>query len=350
VSADTVVAFAPGRVNIIGDHTDHTGGWCLPIAIDRGVTVSGHCEPSGERVRLTSDLAPEPADLAIGDARDPSRVEPGWARYVAAVIAQVRPSVGFTGHVSSNLPVGVGLSSSAALEVAVALAIGADTDDPVALARSCQAAEHAARGVPTGILDQISSICGHEGSALLLDCHTVEVTPVPLPPGDEVEWVVVVPDANRDLGASGYADRVADLRRAEHEIGPLRLATLADVERIGDPVARARARHVVSENQRVHDFVAAVSAADVTAAGELMDASHASLSHDYESSTTEIDSVCADLRTIDGVLGARITGGGWGGSVIALTRPGALSGRRGTWVVTPSRGAGLLQPPPATPG
>jgi galactokinase len=176
------------------------------------------------------------------------------------------------------------------------------------------------------------------------------VTPVPLPPRDEVEWVVVVPEADRDLGASGYADRVADLRRAEQEIGPLRLAQIADVERIGDRVARARARHVVSENQRVHDFVAAVSAGDIVAAGQLMDASHASLSHDFESSTPEIDDVCAGLRTIAGVLGARITGGGWGGSVIALTRPGTLSGRPGAWVVRPSRGARLLQPPRAAPG
>ena len=167
-----VVAFAPGRVNVIGEHTDYTGGWCLPIAIDRGVTVGGAVEPGSDRVRLTSDQFADPVDLPIDVDGDPSRVEPAWARYVAAVIAEVRPSAGFDGHVSSDLPVGVGLSSSAAFEVALALALGADATDPVALARACQAAEHAARGVPTGILDQISSICGQQGCALLLtlDC------------------------------------------------------------------------------------------------------------------------------------------------------------------------------------
>lgn len=350
MSTDGVVAFAPGRVNIIGDHTDHTGGWCLPIAIDRGVTITGRTEPSSDRVRLTTEIADGAADLSIADDTDPSLVEPPWVRYVAAVIAAIRPTAGFRGHVSSDLPVGVGLSSSAAFEVALALALGADAGDPVALARACQSAEHAARGVPTGILDQIASICGREGSALLLDCHEVQVTPVALPPGDEVEWVVVVPRHDRDLGNSGYADRVAELRRAEHQIGPLRLATVGDLDRIDDPAVRARARHVVTENQRVHDFVAAISAGDVVGAGELMDASHASLSHDFESSTPEIDAASAELRAIDGVLGARITGGGWGGSVIALTRPGTLAGRAGAWIVRPSRGATLLPPLPAAPG
>ena len=122
------------------------------------------------------------------------------------------------------------------MEVAVALAIGADASDPVALARLCQAAEHAARGVPTGILDQISSICGVAGHALLLDCHTVTVTPVRLPPAEVAEWVVLVPTGSRDLATSGYGERVAELARAEAEIGPLRLAALDDVNHIVDPV------------------------------------------------------------------------------------------------------------------
>ncbi len=346
---ETVAAFAPGRVNIIGDHTDTTGGWCLPIAIQRGVRVAGSREPASRRVRLTSDQEPDAADVAL-DVSDPATVEPSWARYVAGVVSVLRPSSGFQGTVSSTLPVGVGLSSSAALVVAVALAIGAELDDPVALARRCQAAEHAARGVPTGILDQISSICGRAGHALLLDCHDMTVTAVPMPPSDEVEWVVVVPSTNRDLGVSAYADRVAELGRAQDSIGPLRRATASDVDEIADPVVRARARHVVSENRRVHEFVEALSAADVSAAGRLMNESHASLSRDFESSLPSIDAACRDLVGLDGVLGARITGGGWGGAVIAMTRPGVLAGHPGTWVVTPSNGAALQQLPPGAPG
>lgn len=336
-TTQAITAFAPGRVNVIGDHTDYTGGWCLPIAIDLGVTVAGTPTDAG-RVRLHSDAEATPADVAL-DVSDPAGVEPAWARYVAAVVAELRPLRGFEGSVRSTLPAGVGLSSSAALEVAVALALGADDGDPVALARMCQAAEHAARGVPTGILDQISSICGVAGHALLLDCHTVTVTPVPLPADDEIEWVVVVPPAGRDLGTSGYADRVAELARAEREIGPLRAAGVEDLAAISDPVARARATHVVTENARVHDFVAAIRAGDVVAAGQLMDASHASLSRTFESSTPAIDELCARLVATPGVLGARITGGGWGGSVIAMARPGSLAGWPGALTVRPGDGA-----------
>ena len=256
VTASKVVARAPGRVNIIGDHTDYTGGLCLPMAIDMGVTIEGR-PVAGGVVRLASDSEPEPAVVPL-DVAEPSGVEPAWARYVAGVVAQVRPADGFEGTVHSTLPTGVGLSSSAALEVAVALAIGADDSDPVALARLCQAAEHAARGVPTGILDQVSSICGVAGHALLLDCHTVTVTPVRLPPADVAEWVVLVPTGGRDLATSGYSERVAELARAEAEIGPLRLAALDDVAHIADPVVRRRARHVVTENHRVRAFAEVV--------------------------------------------------------------------------------------------
>ena len=333
----TVVARAPGRVNIIGDHTDYTGGLCLPMAIDRGVIVEGRRLP-GDVVRLTSESEEEPAVVPL-DASDPASVEPAWARFVAGVVAQVRPADGFDGRIRTTLPVGVGLSSSAALEVAVALALGADDSDPVALARQCQAAEHAARGVPTGILDQIASICGVAGHALLLDCHTVSVTPVPLPPPDVAEWVVLAPTDSRDLAASGYSTRVAQLARAEAEIGPLRLAGVDDIGGITDPIVRRRARHVVTENGRVRSFAEAITAGDLAGAGALMNESHASLRDDFESSTRAIDELCAELAATDGVFGVRITGGGWGGCAIALTRPGVLAGRDGAWVVSPSAGA-----------
>jgi galactokinase len=332
-----VVARAPGRVNIIGDHTDYTGGLCLPMAIDVGVTIEGRPTVGGV-IRLTSDTEREPALVRL-DVTEAANFDPPWARYVAGVVTQVRPANGFEGAVHTTLPAGVGLSSSAALEVAVALAIGADDSDRVALARLCQAAEHAARGVPTGILDQVASLCGREGHAMLLDCHTVTVTQVPLPPPDVAEWVVLTPTGSRDLATSGYSERVAELALAAEEIGPLHVAELADVAGISDPIVRRRARHVVTENELVRRFASVIAADDLDAAGALMNESHRSLRDDFESSTPAIDELCADLGSTDGVFGARITGGGWGGSVIALTRPGVLAGRPGARIVRPSGGA-----------
>ena len=211
--------------------------------------------------------------------------------------------------------------------------------DPVALAQLCRAAEHAARQVPTGILDQLASICGRAGHGLLIDCRSLDVTPVPMPPSDEVEWRVITPSHGRDLAASQYTTRVGELALVEDVIGPLRDADLGDLDVIDDDVLRARARHVITENQRVHDFAAALRAGDTTTAGALMTASHHSLAVDFQSSTPAIDDLCADLITRPGVLGARITGGGWGGAVVALTRPGALDDTTKSIVITPSDGA-----------
>ena len=199
-----VTARAPGRVNLIGDHTDYTGGFCFPIAISQGVTVTGR--RTGDRIRIRSDTEATVADLPL-DIAEPAAVEPAWARYVAAVVAALRPTVGLDVEITSDLPQGVGLSSSAALEVAVALALGADTSDPLALAQLCRAAEHAARQVPTGVLDQLASIFGRAGHGLLIDCCSLDVTPVPMPPSDEVEWRVIMPAHGRDLAASQYSTR-----------------------------------------------------------------------------------------------------------------------------------------------
>ena len=193
---------------------------------------------------------------------------------------------GFVGVVRSDLPIGAGLSSSAALEVATALALGADGLDPLALAPLCRDAEHDARGVPTGLLDQLASALGVADHALLIDCSINTVTPTPLPPADEAEFVVI-PGAPRDLADTGYAERVDECRRAEAEIGPLRAATLDDVEQLADDILRRRARHVVSENDRVHEFATALAAGQLRDAGQLMDASHRSLRDDYESSTPD---------------------------------------------------------------
>lgn len=355
-----VTASAPGRVNLIGDHTDHTGGLCLPIAIDRAITITGVGVPDSETVRLRS--AEERGDAVIPlDVADPSNVAPAWARYVAGVICELRARtrdggrgpaqlIGFDGEISSTLPAGTGLSSSAALEVATALALGASPDDRIALARLCQAAEHAARDVPTGLLDQLASICGVAGHAILIDCTAFTTTPVPLPPGDEIEWLVVDTGA-RALG-SAYAERVAELVAAAAAIGPIRHATLESAESLDDARARRRVRHVVTENARVLAFAEAMGAGDVHTAGTLMNESHESLRADFESSTPLVDELVDELRRHPGVLGARITGGGWGGCVVALTRPGTLAspgrgalvapelrGAAGAWTVTASAGA-----------
>ena len=310
-------ALAPGRVNLIGDHTDHTGGLVLPMAIDLATTVSGH--RGKEVVTLRSPAEPEPAVVPI-DVSDPAAVTPGWARYVAGVVAELRPEAGFSGEVSSSLPIGAGLSSSAALEVAVALALGFE-GPPLALAQLAQRAEQRASGVPCGIMDQLASAAGVEGHALRIDCSSLEVSPVVLP-GD-VEVVVVDSGQRRELATSAYAERAAACQAAQAELGPLPSATLGDVAGLRDPLMRRRARHVVTENARVDELVAALAVGDRAAMGEVMAASHASLRDDFEVSTPVVDALVARLRGVDGVIGVRLTGAGFGGCVVTLVERGA---------------------------
>ena len=212
---ERVEAHAPGRVNLLGDHTDHAGGLALPMAVDLGTTVTGR--RGGTAVRLRSDAEPTPADLSLPPG-DVTGVTPPWARYVAAVAAEVRPAVGFEGRVTTTLPVGAGLSSSAALEVATALALGYQ-GPPLALARLCQRAEQAASGVPCGLMDQLTSVCGREGHALLIDFADDSFEAVPFP--DDLEVVVVHSGQPRALAASAYAERRAACERAAALVGPL---------------------------------------------------------------------------------------------------------------------------------
>ena len=320
---------APGRVNLIGDHTDYTGGLVLPMTIDRATVIEG--EPGGDRIVLTSVDEAEPVDLPL-HVDHPETVAPAWGRYVAGVASEVSPTRGFRGTVTTTIPIGAGLSSSAALELAVALAIGA-TGSPLDLALACQRAEQRASGVPCGIMDQWCIAAGVEGHALLMDCGTLVATPVAIP--DDVE-VVVQFIAHRTLVGSPYADRVAECAAAEVAIGPLREADLLATGHIADPVVQRRARHVVGENQRVRDFAAALALHDLAEAGRLMVESHESLRDLYETSTPEMDAAVERLVATPGVWGARMTGGGFGGCVVALTRPGALTEG---WVVRPVRGA-----------
>ena len=328
-------AWAPGRVNLIGEHTDTTGGLALPMAIQLGTSVTG--ERGGDRVVLTSDVDREPVDLPL-DIDDPAAVGPPWARYVAGVIAELRPEFGFTGTVATDLPVGAGLSSSAALEVAVALGLGFE-GEPRDLALACQRAEQRASGVPCGVMDQLASIAGVAGHALLLDCGALDATPVAVPA--DVEIVAVHSGESRTLATSAYAERRAACRAAEQVVGPLRdVDDVARLDAIDDPVVRRRARHVVTENERVRAFATALRVGDLATAGELMAASHASLADDFEVSTAALDALVADLSARPGVFGARLTGAGFGGCAVALCRPGAIEAG---WRLRPSAGAAVSE-------
>jgi galactokinase len=327
-------AIAPGRVNLIGDHTDYTGGLCLPMAINMGTTIVGH--ETNDRVVTLASADEDLAAIVAVDVVDPSSATPDWARYVAGVVHEVRPTNGFEGHVSTTIPIGAGLSSSAAFEVALALVLGFE-GSILDLAKLCQRAENMSTGVPSGILDQLSSAGGRTGKAMIMDCHDLSLTYVDVP--DDADIVVIHSGQERTLAGSEYPTRVAQCRAAESLIGPLRLATVTAAESIDDPLIRRRARHVVTENQRVRDFARALSNGDRHAAGEIMTQSHRSLRDDYETSTPLVDALINELTATPGVFGARITGGGFGGCVVALTKPGVLD--RG-WVVQPAAGARLL--------
>ncbi len=331
---ERVRAFAPGRVNLIGDHTDYAGGLALPMAIQLGTTVEGHRTDAAAGIRLTSADQPDPVVLPV-DVADPAAVAPPWGRYVAGVVHELRPVHGFEGAVTSTLPIGSGLSSSASLELAVALALGF-AGSPRELAELGQRAEQVASGVPCGIMDQLASACGEAGRALLVDFTTMAVEPVPVP--DHIEIVVVHSGQPRELAGSAYGERRASCEAAAALIGPLHDATLEDAESIADPRLAARARHVVTENARVRAFAAALTAGDLAAAGAAMYESHASLAVDFEVSTPVLDALVERLRATPGVHGARLTGAGFGGCVVALTDPGAL---REGWVVHASAGARL---------
>lgn len=323
----------PGRVNLIGDHTDYTGGLVLPMAIDRYTEIRG--EFVADRVQLTSESEQAPVNLPLRIDR-PQDATPAWAKYVAGVIAEMAPLVGFRGSVATSIPIGAGLSSSAALEVAVALALGFD-GSPLALAQLCQRAENRATGLPSGIMDQLAISAGVAEHALLIDCTELSVTPVALPADVEI---VVQCIAHRRLVGSPYADRVAECAAAEQVVGPLRRATIAQAQSIDDSVIRARALHVIGENERVLQFTAAVAAHNMGEAGDLMVASHNSLRDLYETSTPAMDAAVDALVRTPGVYGARMTGGGFGGCVVALAEPGAVTDG---WVVRAANGATVTE-------
>jgi galactokinase len=330
-------AWAPGRVNLVGDHTDYMGGLVMPMAIGLGTEITG--DRGGDWVMLGSDAFQGVAEIPLTGVDDPAAVDPPWARYVAAVVDEVSPTDGLVGMVHSTLPAGSGLASSAALEVAVATALGADRVNPLAVARACQRAEERAVGVPCGIMDQLVALAAVEGVALRIDCDSLEIDHVPFP--EDAEIVVIHSGEHRELSGSAYAARRRECEAAEQVIGRLRDASPIDAEAIDDPVLRRRARHVTTENTRVDALASALAKGQLTYAGELLVASHASMRDDFEVSTPVLDDIVSGVRGVPGVYGARVTGAGFGGCVIALCKPKTRINGPVVWRGRPVGGASL---------
>jgi galactokinase len=308
-------------VNLIGEHTDYTGGLVLPIAIQRGTTieaelVDGFVDLRSERRRDRARF-----DLPVTDA---SAIRPAWARFVAGVAAELDDGVGIRGSVGSDLTIGGGLSSSSSLTVAAALALGV-TGGPLEIALASWRAEMRATGVESGLMDQIVITGAVEGHALLIDCATNGTTAIPVP--ERAQIVVVDSGQHRLVATSEYRERTEQCATAAELVGPLRDATLDVVESIEEDTVRRRARHVVTENERVLEFVDALGSEDLREAGRLLSAGHRSLRDDFEVSTPRLDRLVAELEATPGVLGARLTGAGFGGCVVALCESGVDIGR-----------------------
>ena len=319
---------APGRVNLMGGGVDYNEGFVLPVAVDLDCLLAARPRDDG-RVRVRSlDMHPpgDVVEVAADGSEEPSTVEPVWGRYVAGVVQTLadlgRPPVGLDAALASTVPQGAGLSSSAALEVACALALctaAGFEPAPRELARACQEAERTASGVPCGIMDQLVSLLAEPGTALLVDCRSLEVEPVPLPQG--VAIAAVHSGLTRELRSSQWAERRASCETAAVRLGlrSLRDATLRDVE--DDPIAR----HVVTESHRTLETARALGDSDLEAAGRIFAASHASLRDDFGVSTPELDALVEVLLQA-GAVGARLTGGGFGGCVVALVEEPATDG------------------------
>ncbi len=336
-SAEGVRVFrGPGRVNLIGEHTDYNLGFVLPMALDMACFIAA-APNGGETLRVYSEDMKQSREWAV---RDLESLKPAhdWGDYVAGV-AQQLVRAGYVVApanllIHSTVPVGSGLSSSAALETSTALALLAGRRmEPIELVRLCRRAENEFVGMPCGIMDQYISVFGREGAAVKIDCRSLENEVVQLPP--EIAIVAVNTMVKHELGQSAYRDRVRECAEAVEVIRGIRpeVASLRDVdvatfeiaaERI-PPVPRKRARHVVTEDARVEAFMEASDRGDLEDMGALFVASHRSLQHDYEVSCEELDFLVDTALGLRGVMGARMTGGGFGGCTVNLVRPGSVA-------------------------
>ena len=316
---------APGRANLIGEHTDYNEGWVLPFALDRGVVVAAK-RRGDDVLDIRSLQADAPVTVPLATLRAGSVT--GWAAYPAGVAWAIREAGQAVGGASlvidSDLPQGAGLSSSAAIECATAVALVALYEVSVSrleLARLARRAENEMVGVPSGIMDQCASLLCEAGHALLLDCRTWDTAPVRLDPAAAgLALLLVDTGAQHALTDGRYALRRAECERAARAFGVRSLRDVDDPARaaeIGDQALARRARHVISDDCRVRAAVDLLNAGDLAGLGPLLHASHASLRDDFEVSWPEAD-VAAEAAEAGGGLGARMMGGGFGGSVIAL--------------------------------
>jgi galactokinase len=330
------VALGPGRVNLIGEHTDYNDGWVLPMAIARHAAVA--FRPRADRkLRAHSMAYAETREVSLDALAPPGGAD--WLSYVAGTAwamaeAGLMPP-GLDLVVSGDVPIGAGLSSSAALELASARAFchaGGIPWDPVRMARIGQRAENRYVGVNCGLMDQMASAVCREGNALLLDCRTLETEAVPIPSAAAV--VVMDTGARRSLAGSAYNERRASCEAAVKVLGEGRpeiralrdvdLHTLESAAGRLDPVSLMRARHVVPENRRPLEMAAALGASDLPLAGRLMNDSHLSLRDLYQVSCDELDLITDLARRHPGCFGARMTGAGFGGCAVALVKADAV--------------------------
>lgn len=342
--AALTIATAPGRVNLIGEHTDYNDGFVLPLALDKNTVVVGIATPldDDDDANVSHIVSAKfPGEVVQFPANDETKIVPGlpaWGNYVRGVTAMYlrhtgREAMSVRAAIVSRVPFGSGLSSSAALEVSFATFLESVFAVPdmtlTQKALLCQKAEHEYCNVPCGIMDQFISSCGKGNCALLIDCRTKEATPVPF---EDPNVVIVVSNSNvnHELSGGEYKERVhqcrtavAALQQQFPEITHLRDASMAQLDVVKDEledVVYCRARHVITENERTVQAVALVNAHKYAAAGELMFASHKSLKDDYEVSTPQLDTLVEIARQCPGVFGARMTGGGFGGCIIVLLR------------------------------
>ncbi|MBV9081119.1 MAG: galactokinase [Acidobacteriaceae bacterium] len=333
--ATPVVYRAPGRVNLIGEHTDYNLGFVFPIALKMACYVA-IAPAEHKQLRMYSRDFDDESSIEV-DHIPTAKANQHWSDYVVGVAHELRKlGVNITGAdlwIASEVPTGSGLSSSAALEVSTAIALlGSQSIDKLELARLCQRAESQFVGMPCGIMDQYASVFGREHAAIQIDCRSLEHEYVPLP--EKLSIIAVNSLVKHELGTSAYRDRVAECQEAVSAIQKLApsVESLRDVslhffERIQDsipPVPRRRARHVISDSQRVLDLAAAARASDLREMGRLFVASHRSMQYDYEISCEEIDFLVDTAIKLPGVYGSRMTGGGFGGCTVNLVAPEAV--------------------------